>query len=70
MIYLNLRTTEVDIFLRQKNFDICKGRLGRVVKAIDLKSIGFSRAGSNPAAVEKILFRALFQRIIIIREFF
>jgi hypothetical protein len=24
---------------------------GRVVKAIDLKSIGFSRAGSNPANV-------------------
>ena len=24
---------------------------GRVVKATDLKSVGFSRAGSNPAAV-------------------
>ena len=29
---------------------------GRVVKAMDLKSIGFSRAGSNPANVVFSLF--------------
>ena len=28
-----------------------KRHCGRVVKAMDLKSIGFSRAGSNPANV-------------------
>ena len=27
-----------------------------MVKAIDLKSIGFSRAGSNPVADEKVSF--------------
>ena len=29
---------------------------GRVVKAMDLKSIGFSRAGSNPANVVFFIF--------------
>lgn len=29
---------------------------GRVVKAMDLKSIGFSRAGSNPANIVFVIF--------------
>lgn len=34
-------------------------QLGRAVKAIDSKSIGVTRAGSNPAAVEIIAFTSL-----------
>ena len=30
-------------------------RFGRVVKATDLKSVGFARAGSNPAADDFLL---------------
>jgi hypothetical protein len=35
---------------------------GRVVKAMDLKSIGFSRAGSNPANVVFFLLVSIFSQ--------
>ena len=36
--------------------DMYQSQFGRVVKAVDLKSTGFTRAGSNPAADELFFF--------------
>ncbi len=42
----------------KKQLRFMRRHCGRVVKAMDLKSIGFSRAGSNPANVVFLLFNS------------
>ena len=46
--YIFFTTIKQSIFSNKANCQI--SRFGRVVKATDLKSVGFARAGSNPAA--------------------